>query len=169
MKKTIVFLFFTWAIFNTLFVHAQGYASTQGLNVECLGVEHDGSQTLRSSGSGRNKADAVEQARKNAVMAVIFTGIRGGKAGCDTRPLIYDPNAREKYAKYFDIFFMDNGDYLQYTSMIDKRRGSNQKKKNKLERTYRITVRVLRNQLKARLEKDGIIPHETLYNVEYNK
>lgn len=32
--------------------------------VECMGVEHDGSQTLRVTGTGRNKADAVEQAKK---------------------------------------------------------------------------------------------------------
>ena len=51
---------------------AQGFASTQGLNVECLGVEHDGSQTLRASGSGRNKRDALEQAKKNAVMASMY-------------------------------------------------------------------------------------------------
>ena len=146
---------------------AQGFASTQGLNVECLGVEHDGSQTLRASGSGRNKRDALEQAKKNAVMAVIFTGVRGGKTGCDMRPLIYEPNAREKYAKYFDIFFMDNGEYLKYTSMIDKRRGSNQKKKNKLEKTIRVTVRVLRHELQQRLMSDGVIPAQTLYDVNY--
>ncbi len=149
-------------------VNAQGHASTQGLNVECLGVEHDGSQTLRASGSGRNKTDAVEQAKKNAVIAVIFTGVHGGRAGCDTRPLIYEPNAREKYARYFDVFFMDNGEYLKYTSMIDKKRGSNQKKKSKVEKTYRITVRVLRNQLQERLQADGIIPANSLYDVQYS-
>lgn len=148
-------------------IKAQGFASTQGLNVECLGVEHDGSQTLRSTGSGRNKTDALEQAKKNAVMAVIFTGVRGGKAGCDMRPLILETNAREKYERYFDVFFMDRGEYLKYTSMIDKRRGSNQKKKSKLEKTYRVTVRVLRSQLKERLISDGIISGQTLYDVDY--
>ena len=166
MKKLIV-LFWSIALGIPQVIIAQNHASMQGLNVECLGVEHDGSQTLRSTGSGRNKTDAVEQAKKNAVMAVIFTGIRGGKAGCDTRPLIYEANAREKYAKYFDIFFMDNGEYLKYTSFIDKRHGSNQKKSSKAEKTYRITVRVLRNQLEERLINDGIIPEKKLYDVQY--
>ena len=166
MKQFILSLF-AFMLFVPQGMNAQGHASTQGLNVECLGVEHDGSQTLRTTGSGRNKTDALEQAKKNAVMAVIFTGVRGGKAGCDMRPLIYEPNAREKYARYFDIFFMNNGEYLQYTSMIDKRRGSNQKKTSKLEKTIRVTVRVMRHQLQQRLMNDGIIPSETLYDVNY--
>lgn len=43
--------------------------------VECLGVELDGSQTLRIWGVGRNKKDAVEQAKKNAVRIVLFKGM----------------------------------------------------------------------------------------------
>lgn len=62
---------------------------------------------------------------------------------------------------------MDNGEYLKYTSMIDKRRGSNQKKKNKLEKTIRVTVRVLRHELQQRLMSDGVIPAQTLYDVNY--
>ena len=52
--------------------------------VECLGVELDGSQTVRVWGVGRNKKDAVEQAKKNAVRVVLFKGIQGGLKGCNT-------------------------------------------------------------------------------------
>ena len=47
-------------------------------DAECLGVELDGSQTLRIWGVGRNKKDAVEQAKKNAVRTVLFKVIHGG-------------------------------------------------------------------------------------------
>lgn len=169
MKKLLTLSLFLCVLLSPMEIEAQGFASTQGLNVECLGVEHDGSQTLRTQGYGRNKSDATEQARKNAVMAVIFTGVRGGKAGCDTRPLIYETNAREKYAKYFDIFFQDNGEYLKYTSTVDKKRGSTVKKKGKMEKGYTLTIRVMRNELKERLQSDGIIPQESLYDVEYTR
>ena len=46
--------------------------------IECMGVELDGSQTLRVWALGRNKVDALEQAKKNAVREVIFKGIRNG-------------------------------------------------------------------------------------------
>ncbi|MCQ2265859.1 MAG: hypothetical protein MJZ46_07480 [Bacteroidales bacterium] len=63
--------------------------------IECLGVEEDGSQTLRSWGVGRNKQDAIEQAKKNAVKAVLFKGIQKGNGECNVRPLIYEVNAQE--------------------------------------------------------------------------
>ena len=136
---------------------AQMNAPNYGLQVECLGVEMDGSQTLRSLGTGRNKRDAVEQAKKNAVAAVLFNGIRGGQAGCDMRPLVPEVNAREKYAEYFNIFFADGGEYLNYVSMADRRLHSNQSTTTKLQRSFRITVRVLRSELKARLLADGVL------------
>ena len=55
---------------------------------ECLGVEGDGTQTLLTWGQGRNRFDAVEQAKKNAVKDVIFKGINYGKGSCETRPII---------------------------------------------------------------------------------
>lgn len=145
---------------------AQPNASLQDIRVECLGVEHDGSQTLLVQGMGHNKADAKEQAKKNAVMAVLFIGVRSGLGGCEIRPLITEVNAREKYARYFDIFFMDKGEYVNYVSMEDTRPHSQTKKKGKEQRKITITVRVLRSQLAERLQNDGIL-NEEKSNIEY--
>jgi hypothetical protein len=132
-------------------------ATYQKQEIECLGVEGDGSQTIRVTGTGRNKADAVEQAKKDAVNAVIFKGIRGGLQGCDSRPLINELDARDKYADYFDIFFMDKGEYSRYASMEDRKLRSNDIQVNKSFCNFRITVRVLRSELRARLREDGIL------------
>ena len=45
---------------------AQSYGAPYA-SVECLNVELDGSITVRVTGFGRNRLDAKEQARKNAV------------------------------------------------------------------------------------------------------
>lgn len=137
--------------------YAQSVASFHEQPVECLGVELDGSQTLRSTGSGNTKSDAVEQAKKNAVWAVVFDGIRQGKSRCDMRPLLNEVNAKEKYEEYFNIFFADGGEYLKYVSMEDEKRRSKDKTKNKYYKNYTITVRVLRSELKARLRADNIL------------
>ncbi|MBQ6747580.1 MAG: hypothetical protein IJR07_11140 [Bacteroidaceae bacterium] len=130
--------------------------------VECLGVELDGSQTLRAWGVGRNKSDAVEQAKKNAVRAVLFKGIRRGLAGCNTKPLIFEVNAEEKYEDYFNVFFLDGGEYSNYVSMKDEKRVSLFKKDKEKEKSkhfvkYGVTVRVLRADLKKRLEGDNVL------------
>lgn len=156
MKRQIFVFVFAALTFTPLFVLAQPNASLQGLKVQCIGVEHDGSQTLRSQGVGRNKADAQEQAKKNAIMAVLFNGV----AGCDIRPLLPEANAREKYARYFDFFFMDKGEYAKYVSMEDTRPNSQTKNRRKVQKTYTITVRVLRSQLAERLRNDGLLSEE---------
>lgn len=135
----------------------QTLSSFHSQPVECLGVELDGSQTLRSSGSGKNRADAIEQARKNAVWAVIFNGVRDGRGGCEMRPLVNEANAREKYAEYFNIFFADGGEYRKYVTSEDEKRRSKDKSANKYTTNYRVTVHVLRSELQARLKEDNIL------------
>lgn len=122
---------------------------------ECLGVELDGSQTLRAWGRGKNKKDAIEQAEKNALNDVLFKGIRKGKSECSMIPLVVKVNARENHEKYFNNFFHKNRTYSKYISYKD---GSfKEKHSSDTEVVYGITVRVLRSKLKKRLIKDDII------------
>lgn len=151
MRKTLLFIMMIFAIS----VDAQTVYSRT--SVKCLGVELDGSQTLRVQGYGRNRADAKEQAKKNAVKAVIFEGIRDGVEGCNMRPLVMEVNAQERYEDYFNLFFADDGPYLEYVSMKDTKYGSGDRVKDKVGYSYNLTVRVLRTQLKARLKADNVI------------
>lgn len=154
MKKLFMTLL---AVLTLATADAQTQAVYARTSVRCLGVELDGSQTLRVQGYGRNRADAKEQAKKNAVWAVVFDGIRDGVEGCNTRPLVPEANAKEKYEDYFNLFFSDNGAYKDYVSMSDTKTRSGGKNKDKLGYAYDLTVRVLRAQLKARLKADNII------------
>ena len=143
-------------IFN-MNAYSQRVTKWRVLPPECMGVELDGSQTLRSYGTGRNKSDAIEQAKKNAVYAVLFTGINSGSSECEMRPLLGGSNAREKYAKYFDAFFKDGGEYSHYISSDDEKTGSKSHKKTKTFVNYAVTVRVLRTALKEKLIADNIL------------
>ena len=127
---------------------------------ECMGVELDGSQTIKAWGNGRNRSDAVEQAKKNAIRDVIFFGISEGKSECNSKPLIFEVNAQEKYEDYFARFFADGGEYKNFISLRDEQifdKISRDKKKARESVTHGMIVRVLRNELKAKLILDGII------------
>ncbi len=124
---------------------------------QCLGVELDGSQTLLAWGEGRNKSDAIEQAKKNAVNDVIFNGINEGNSSCDRRPLVNVPNAKERFEEYFNIFFADGGEYKKYVSTVDEKKRSRNKEAYQYGRKMSVTVRVMRSELKARLQEDGIL------------
>ncbi|MFM7016355.1 MAG: hypothetical protein ACKOX3_08510 [Bacteroidota bacterium] len=128
---------------------------------ECIGVELDGSETLRSWGQGRNRVDAIEQAKKNAVRDVLFKGIMDGSKECNMKPLVPEVNAQDKYENYFNTFFADQGDYKNFVNSKD---GSDLhpevlKNREKLgsQEEYRIIVRVLRSDLKQKLIQDGIL------------
>lgn len=132
-------------------------ANAQSYEPECISVEQDGSQTLRVWGKGRNRSDAVEQAKKDAVYYVLFKGVLKGNKGYNLRPIVTEVNARERYRDYFDIFFMDGGEYLNYVSMADRRLGSTKKVKTDTQVMYCVTIRVLIPELRQRLIRDGII------------
>lgn len=153
--KEIAFIILA-AILCMADVYAQKAAYDRS-SIRCLGVELDGSQTLRVLGYGRNRADAKEQAMKNAVWAVIFDGIRSGSDGCNTKPLVMEVNAKERYEDYFNIFFGDNGEYKKYVSLRDTKKRSGAKVKDKVGYSYQLTIRVLRAELKARLKADNVI------------
>lgn len=154
MKKIIITLL---VLMSSTYADAQTQTIYARSSVRCMGVELDGSQTLRVQGYGRNRLDAKEQAKKNAVWAVIFDGIREGTGGCNMRPLVTEVNAKERYEDYFNLFFADDGPYKEYVSLKDTKYRSGGRSKDKLGYAYDLTIRVLRAQLKERLKADKII------------
>jgi hypothetical protein len=127
---------------------------------ECLGVELDGSQTLKAWGNGRNREDAVEQAKKNAVRDVIFRGVREGRQDCNQKPLVFEVNAQEKYEDYFNRFFADGAGYREFISLKDERifdKLKRDKQRTSESVTHGVIVRVLRSELKQKLIQDGIL------------
>lgn len=82
----------------------------------CLGSDFDGSQVLRSFGTGKYKIDAIENGKIRALRDVIFKGIRSGKEDCQLKPLIVEVQAQKKYEDYFNKFFRKDGDYTRFVS-----------------------------------------------------
>lgn len=128
---------------------------------ECMGVEGDGSQTLKAWGNGRNREDAIEQAKKTGVRDVLFTGIRKGRTECNSKPVLFEVNIREKKEDYFNAFFADGGPYKEFITGED---GSDMhlsvlqgKKKVGDQVTYGVVIRVQRAKLKERMIQDGIM------------
>ena len=158
MKNFLILL----VVMTAFHVSVSAQAIYDRSSIKCIGVELDGSQTLRVLGYGRNRADAKEQAMKNAVWAVIFDGIRDGVQGCNMRPLVTEVNAKERYEEYFNLFFADGGEYKKYVSLQDTKKRSANKSKDKVGYSYELTIRVLRSELKSRLKADNVIDKKHL-------
>jgi len=127
---------------------------------ECMGSEMDGSITVKAWGNGRDRFDAVEQAKKNAINDILFNGIYEGKNECFGKPLMLEVNARTKHKDYFNNFFKDKGEFLKYISLKDERiidKWNRDKKNARQSVTYGIVLRILRSELEDKLVNDGIL------------
>ncbi len=123
---------------------------------ECLGLNQDGTQTLRVFGRGKNKACAIDQAIKNAMCDVLFNGINNCIDGCVHHPIVYEVNAREKYSAYFNQFFSNKGKYLKFIK-IDERRMSRIKSSSNIQENWGLIVTVDRAALQQQMITDNIL------------
>ncbi len=161
IKISFLILILSFLTIDSGFAQRNSNIGKYTLEPECLGVEMDGSVTLRAWGTGRNRFDAVDQAKKNALRDVLFKGIRKGNPDCNPRPLVPEVNAEMKYEDYFNRFFSDRHD--EYKKFVS---GKDERLDNKIFRrrmgdsksvTYSVIVRVQRSRLKEQLIEDGIL------------
>lgn len=106
------------------------------------------------------KADiATSQAAKNAVHGIMFMGYPASNDGAriaGREPLIADPTIESQNEAYFKEFFKEGGAFQRYVTFV-KNGTPDQIMKVGKEYKVGITVVVLIDQLRERLETDGII------------
>lgn len=132
-------------------------ATSNNSAIKFMKMEGDGSITVRTSAQGRNYTDAWDQACKRAVREMIFKGIEVPGNSFMSKPLVTAVNAEEKYQDFFNVFFMDKGDYTKFVSMEDKRFGSTVETKGDAMVKQTLTVRILRSELRQYLIDHGVI------------
>lgn len=159
MKKlNLLLLLLCFSIYSSAQKKGQSGAYYD-FSVRCQGVEMDGTLTLEAYGKGRNYWDAAEQAKKNAVYAVLFKGIKDGNGGCNSDPLLISASPEVIHEEYFASFFADGGAYTDFVSMRDERIGgkiNRNAKKSKEMQQRMVVVRVNRLALKKKLESEKI-------------
>lgn len=129
---------------------------TENYEVECMGTGMDGTQLIKVWGYGKKPNDAIFQAKKNAVHAVIFKGINTGKPGCMRRPLITQPGALVQHADFFETFFANGGHYLNFVAQTGD--GSVDRiKVSRKQYKVGVIVSVRHAALRRELEAAGII------------
>lgn len=132
-------------------------AGNYSYKTECLGNDLDGTQIVKAWGSGKKRAEAIDQAMKNAVNDVLFKGITEGVNGCEMRPIVSEVNARQKYASYFNSFFTDGGAYLNFVELRYKKIQDGDLKATRSGLTAGMIFRIYHAELKQKMAEDGII------------
>lgn len=138
----------------------QKIAGNYTYDTECQGIAGDGQWSVRAFGKGKNKIEALAVAKRNALEEILFKGLRKGMAGCDQRPVLTDPNIREREQAYFGKFFSEGGEYLNYVSL----KPNSYEKKMKIEGesnfTFGFELHVDYVKLKEKMKTDNLIKQQ---------
>ena len=157
MKKIFLLAILACTLATSCHVSYNSVATANNTATKFMKMDGDGSITVRAGAQGRNYNDAWDQACKRAVREIIFKGIEVPGNAFMSKPLITEVNAEEKYQDFFNVFFMDKGDYRKFVTTEDKRVGSTVETKADAMVKQTLTIRILRAELKQYLIEHGVI------------
>jgi hypothetical protein len=122
--------------------------------VQSAGIGTQGTSLLKAWGQANTQNEAIEEAKKNAIRAMLFKGIPGSP---DMRPLISQPGAEQQNRQYFETFFAKGGTYLRFISKVNDAIDPADRIHNGKQYKVGVVVSVNRNELVKELEAAGII------------
>ena len=152
MKRKIVILAILLTCSIKLFSFAANNLSYQ---TECVSMEMDGYITLKIWDSKKGVKYTSEQSRKDAIHAILYSGIAGSK-GCTTQsPFLNKIEAQENFKSIEKSFFSIKGKWTIFTrsSEIETTLPDNLGIKN--WKVYQVSVS--KNELRKYLEEQKII------------
>lgn len=122
---------------------------------EYIHTDNGGSVSLRAYGFGPDEAGAVDQAYRNAFEEILFSGVRSDRGGELARPLVNAPNAKERYAGFFDTFFAQKV-YMDFVAVGTDEAAAVKTEKNALHVKAGISFGVKYAELKRYLRENNI-------------
>jgi len=109
--------------------------------------------TIWDSKKGANYS--IEQARKDAIHTILYSGIAGSKNCSSQPPILNSDEERSKFDKIQKDFFSKNGQWTRYTTSAKK---SNAKPETVSDKNWNFyTVTVAKQELRKYLEEQKII------------
>lgn len=127
--------------------------------LEAYDNPYDGSYKVKVWSYAPTAKTARDQAMKNAVHGAIFRGVPGNpdKRIVAMSPLVADMALEQTYGEFFRKFFADGGEYLRYAVRTFSS-GNNEVVKYGY-RNYKVgvVVTIQYDELRKRLEEEGII------------
>lgn len=132
--------------------------STKAYEIETFDVGVRDTKSVKVWGEGKNVILASEDAKRNAVAAAIFAGFPPGGSAAATPPLASNPGTEARYADFFESFFADGGEYLQFIKVTTDGVASG-RDRIKVKNGYKVGLYLVlaQSDLRKRLEEAGVI------------
>jgi len=129
--------------------------SSRNYQTECVTIESDGYVTIKIWDTKKGVKYKAEQARKDAIHSILFSGISGGKGCAMQPPVLNKSEEQENFKKIEKSFFKKKGKWSIYTrsSNLETTLPSNLGMKN--WKVYEVSIS--KNELRKYLEDQKII------------
>jgi hypothetical protein len=150
MPKNYFFLIIVFSTFLSF-----SFSKSENYLTECVSVETNAYITLKIWNPKSGKKYKIENARKDAIHALLYSGIAGVN-GCGTqKPLLINSESIEKFKKIENDFFSNNGIWAQFTRSASTVSALPLNLSSKNWKVYQISVS--KDALKKYLEEKSII------------
>jgi hypothetical protein len=127
----------------------------RGYQTECVTIETDGYATFKIWDTNIGAKYSQEKARKDAINAILFSGISGSK-GCATQPPILNKTEEQENFKTIEkSFFSKKGKWIIFTRSAAPETTLPAKLGVKNWKVYQVSVS--KNELRKYLEEQKII------------
>ncbi|PQJ09125.1 hypothetical protein CJD36_020220 [Flavipsychrobacter stenotrophus] len=142
-----------------LFVFSLGLLSflpnDRNYQTECVSLESDGYLTIKIWDTQKRSLYKAVKARKDAVNAVLYSGVAGSN-GCPTQPpILKTADEQEKFKSIEEAFFSRNGKWVMFTRSAATETTVPSHVENKSWKVYQVSVS--KGELRKYLEENNII------------
>jgi len=93
--------------------------SSNTYQTECVSIETNGYITIKIWDTKLGKSYKPEQARKDAIHAILFSGISGTEGCIAQNALLINSDAKERFKKIEKDFFSNNSEWQNYVRSAD--------------------------------------------------
>jgi hypothetical protein len=122
---------------------------------ECISIQSDGSVAFKIWDTKKGDKYTPEQSRKDALHAILYSGIIGG-AGCSTQPPILDETEEQENFKTIEkSFFSKTGKWSMFTRNSSTQTTLPSSIGDENWKVYQVSVS--KNELRKYLEEQKII------------
>ena len=129
--------------------------SSTTYQTECFSIQTDGYIIIKIWDTKAGKSYKPEQSRKDAVHALLFSGISGSKVCSTQEPLLKKTEDIENFQKIEKDFFSKNGKWVLYTRSSSTETTLPEGIGEKNWKVYQVAIS--RDALKKYLEEQKII------------
>ncbi len=148
-------IFKTFIVMTICIMQFSFVADNRNYQTECVTIETDAYVTIKIWDNKKGAKYNAEQARKDAIHAILYSGISGGN-GCTTQPPILNKTEEQEQFKSIEkSFFSKNGKWSMFvrSAIIETTLPTNLGNKN-----WKVfQVAISKNELRKYLEEQKII------------